>query len=684
MPFLRRMTWTMCIAAVLATGCDMPSLPGPKAGPTPPTVGCARGATPPLDQPRPPVSGGFDAHGVHLRLERNFDSRSISIGLPVPSGAVADPKAIHVSAGGRTLASTVSVTLRNHDQGGAPTDVRAVAIGLPADSVGSSPVDIDIAWTGGSSVLVSAAPFDASSARSPEVVDTAERTIKTVSGKAALVETSHCSRTLYEGREPAVLALYPPGYLAATGILGPLVPASRAEEPDLAGLSFFAKQAEAFGLSSMYRETYPVNPEADSLVNPQVEYEGWLYDRCATFLTFYASSGDTRFLRHSLRTCSYYESKISLSGDTRGIFTGKPDPDPKYSHLRGLLAYYALTGDDGARTAGQAIADMWLNEPDFVASYRQGHIRGRDKLWTERLLATSMEGLLLGHQMLDDPKYLDGFKELLNTAYRHVTGDARTLAVINPGVGPFPPQNCFIHSAAQHSEGDDDEPWCSAWMSELLVAPLEAYQAESGDPRVDEILVRLTRFVRDVGSSYFKGDPVDDTFLKPRVRYSADDGADRRILIPLYGAGLRASGQRDNNGDSDDNQHCADATALVAAGIRALKRQGGFDSHPIGPFKTEGLSFLGLHAELAQCAELTFEDQTRPKRDPAKVTAAGLADGLSNPGAYIHENKIGFPSHANSPLRRLSWWFNTSMLQYGLLADAGISVPSLRTPAIQP
>jgi len=37
-----------------------------------------------------------------------------------------------------------------------------------------------------------------------------------------------------------------------------------------------------------------------------------------------------------------------------------------------------------------------------------------------------------------------------------------------------------------------------------------------------------------------------------------------------------------------------------------------------------------------------------------------------------------------SPQRKLSWWFNTSMLQFGLLKDAGIKVPVLRPGVVQP
>ena len=672
----------LAIVPVL-TACAPPWASPDQSSPGTP-IPCATSSPVPIDERRPAVAGGFNAHGVHVRLEHNFPSEVVSFGLPLPPGAVDDARTLRVSAGGKVVPANVTVTLHGHDRTGNPAGVRAVLLEIPVASLGDAGVDLDVAWTGGASTVVAATPFAKASAPSPAVVDTAERTVRSEGGKATIVETSRCQRVLFTGREPAALALFPDGYLAATGILGPLVPAARVAAPDLAGLAFIPEEGQAFGLSAMYREAYRLNPDPESIPDPAQNYEGWLYDRCATFLELYAVGGDSRLLRHGYRSCSYYQARINLSGQGRGIFSGKPDPDPKYSHLRGLLAYYALTGDEGARVAGQAIADLWLNDQDFVAPYRAGHIRGPDKLWTERLLGTSLEGLLFGSQMLDDPKYLKGFEEILATAYRHITGDAATLAVINPGVGPFPPQNCFIHSAAQHSEGDDKDPWCSSWMSELTVAPLLAYQEQTGDPRVDEIFIRLTRFLRDVGTSYFKGDPVDDRFLKPSVRYNPDDGADRRVLIPLYGAGLGSDGKRKNSGESDDNQHCLDASALSAAGLRALKRQGGFDKNPIGPFRSEGESFLGLHQELAFCAQLTFEDQTRPKRDPSRARPGDLASGLSNPAGFIKDNKFGFPSHADSPERRLSWWLNTSLLQFQLLAEAGVAIPGLQPGRVQP
>jgi hypothetical protein len=285
--------------------------------------------------------------------------------------------------------------------------------------------------------------------------------------------------------------------------------------------------------------------------------------------------------------------------------------------------------------------------------------------------------------MTGDKHYLDAAKELVTTAYKHITGDAAVLAQINPGMS-FPPQNCFIHNAAQQAEDDESVPWCSPWMSELLVDPLLQYQELTADARVDEIFIRLGRFLRDVGTSYFTTDPLDDTFLKPSVCDDPAQGENRRRLVPLYGAGLDASRKRVNSGDWADFEHCSDATALSAAALRALVRTGGYAKNPIGPFASEGESLLALHRELASCAQRTFVEQTRVKRSPSSWTSAELAAGASDPAAFIDANKIGFPIHVQMPQRKLSWWFNTSMLDFGLLADAGIAIGDVGAGKIQP
>jgi hypothetical protein len=227
-------------------------------------------------------------------------------------------------------------------------------------------------------------------------------------------------------------------------------------------------------------------------------------------------------------------------------------------------------------------------------------------------------------------------------------------------------------------------------MPALLVDPLLAYQAQTGDARVDEIFVRLTRYLRDIGTAYFDNNRtnLDDTFLHPATPSRSPDDEDQRLLVPLYGAGLGADGVRRNFGEFDDYEHCLDATAITAAGLRALKRQGGYDRHPIGPFASEGASFLALHQEFAFCAEWTFATDSRPHRNPATwagpAAEAELATGLSNPAKFIADNNIGNISHNVSPSRKISWWFNAALEQFALLREARIAIPVLHAGTIQP
>ena len=138
-----------------------------------------------------------------------------------------------------------------------------------------------------------------------------------------------------------------------------------------------------------------------------------------------------------------------------------------------------------------------------------------------------------------------------------------------------------------------------------------------------------------------------------------------RILVPLYGAGIDANGKRRSFGDYDDTQHCADATALTAVGLRALRRTGTYDQRPTGPFASEGESFLALHHELAFCAYVTFQAQSRTASDPDSLSSDYLATGLSDPAAFIADNEVGYSSHSVSPQRKLSWWFNSALVQFG-------------------
>jgi hypothetical protein len=433
----------------------------------------------------------------------------------------------------------------------------------------------------------------------------------------------------------------------------------------------------------MYRAGYALHPASDSVLDLENNAAPWLYDRCTTYLTAHAHTGDVDFLRDSHKACSFYAGKIGLSGSYKGLFSLKSYPDIKYSHLRGLYVYYALTGSDAAYGAGLAMAEMWLSDPYLVAPYKAGHLPGPDKLWTERNLAAALEGLLYGHRLTGKVEYLNTLKQMITTAHAHVTGSAAVLAQINPGAS-FPPQNCFIHNGLQQAEEGASDPWCSPWMTALMVEPLSEYRAQTQDSRVDEIFIRLGRFLRDLGTSYFTKDLHNDSFLSPSVCDVASAGENRRRLVPLYGVGINASGQKQSFGEWSDFEHCSDTAALMAAATAALHRSGKAGANPVGPFANEGASFVAVHHELLSCAQRTFDQNHRAKRDPANWTSGELSAGSSSPSAFIDGNKIGYPSYHIAPPRKLSWWFNGAMLQFGLLAQENLSVAQLVTATIQP
>ena len=45
--------------------------------------------------------------------------------------------------------------------------------------------------------------------------------------------------------------------------------------------------------------------------------------------------------------------------------------------------------------------------------------------------------------------------------------------------------------------------------------------------------------------------------------------------------------------------------------------------------------------------------------------------------------KPPMPVPISTPQRKLSWWFNTSMLQFALLNQAGIAIPKLAPGKVQ-
>lgn len=667
---------------ILATACK-PSTQSQRG----PTVEINRaGNAMPATPGAPPVARPFST-GVTVHLQKNFEGSSIvSFGLPLPKNV--RPSSLRFRANGVDVAGVkTKALLPDLAPTGEERGARSLLVQLPATVLVDGEANIQIDWNGGAAgVSTEFVPYTAVRHETTEQAEVAERWIEKSGGSYTLVTAPTTTKQLFTAFEPSVLVTFPPGYLSITTIFGGVMSAGELlAKPALNGVTYLSSNLAKFSLGAQYREGYPMKPEA--VFDPKAKFESWLYDRCATFLLAYVHLGDVYDLRHAYRSCSYYASKIGLTGEGRGIFTGKQDRDTKYSHIRGLYEYYALTGDESAKTAGEAIAEMWLADELFAVPYRKGGARGSDKLWTERLLGVSLEAMIYGYFFTAETKYLTAFQELFATAYRHITttnqAELDTITRVH-----FPPQSCFVHSAEQHAEGNG-EPWCSGWMTELLIDPLLCYQDLTNDPRVDEVFVRLARSLRDAGSCYFDSNLLNDSFLAPSKCFDPSNQEDPRILVPLYGYGTQVDGQRRPQGEWDDFEHCADATALTAAAIRALKRQNRFNGPGVGPFKTEGESFIALHEEYSFCARKTFKYWSRTKRDPRNWNGDELARGYSG-GDRVAQNKwlekehIGYAVHDTSPPRKLSWWFNTSLLQFRLLDEAGVNMQTIRAGTMNP
>jgi hypothetical protein len=428
---------------------------------------------------------------------------------------------------------------------------------------------------------------------------------------------------------------------------------------------------------------------------------------------------------------------IEMSGLYRGWWKGKWDYDAgafvwdgKYNQTRGLYYYYALTGDEGGLAAITALADGWKADTLFAVPYMapplgQGKMRGYDKVWTERLLAAAWCGTLYGFMATGNDSYLQAFLALLSTAYTHIstqdqaTLDAITVPYVYNGVTyRHPPQNAWIKNGAQAAESNAMHPHWSPWMSSLVVAPLLSYQEQSNDPRVDEIFIRLGRGMRDSGLTYKAYTTWgNDTFLAPKLEPDAPPVG--RIAVGLYGVGkfidnavtvqptpdwylaafgaartaayeaAKASGFN-RAPDGAEDQHAPDNSALTAAAQRSLVRRPELDEGAMTPFDTERECVEAMHHELSYVSKsfmTTFTDDwiyTDPSRPPGTYhiqsrLAVAYAGGQASIDSYIASTTVGHSKAAAHGLnsRRVSWMFNHSMYQFGLMQAANFSLPTI-------
>jgi hypothetical protein len=157
-------------------------------------------------------------------------------------------------------------------------------------------------------------------------------------------------------------------------------------------------------------------------------------------------------------------------------------------------------------------------------------------------------------------------------------------------------------------------------------------------------------------------------------------------VVPMYGAARRLDGSRNDGAEYSDHEHVPDTTGLTAASWRAFALRP-FTIGPIGPFATEVDCAAALHEEYSASAKhsLSVRDLTiyrDPSCPPGSYHSQGrLAGAYAKPdqgAAYVNTYKLGAPRWYIYPERKLSWWFNSSILQFGLLHAAGLDASQAR------
>ena len=236
-----------------------------------------------------PTPAGDSDSGVTVGLEAIANVNGIvSFGLPLPPGAVEDAATLAVTMAGEPVAATVTVLLDELDSTGEPVGVRSVLVQLPAEC-----------WT--ASAVRSRWPGRAEGSRSrtnrfrsarPAPPPTRRRTSPTTPSKRGptgriagddriATRRSSSRRGSRQCWRPSLTGTWrPPASSVPRWPLGEV-------GDDLAGLRFMSDAVTPFGLSAMFQESYPLNAAmVIDPTDPEDGYEGWLYDRCATFLSF--------------------------------------------------------------------------------------------------------------------------------------------------------------------------------------------------------------------------------------------------------------------------------------------------------------------------------------------------------------------------------------------------------------
>ena len=272
----------------------------------------------------------------------------------------------------------------------------------------------------------------------------------------------------------------------------------------------------------------------DNLIDYEIDYDPWLFDRAMTIFGAYARTGDVAWLRHAHRAAQFYASHVNAAG----YFDLKTPNDLKYSYGDAMLIDLMLTGDTTLSEPIERVASAGVND-GFNVAYSIS-----SNFWTERHLAYTLLAALSAWELTGSAVHGDRVKQIISVASAH--------AQTPPG--GWSVDGCLLHTMESHEGSSDTSPVCSPWMSALLGDAIWRYYLHSGD---DAALVLLSGF----------GD-----FLVNHGTYVAEEGDLAGMTVPYYLASSVL--QFTDSGPWDDVEHTCDVMGLAARAAWAKAQLG--------------------------------------------------------------------------------------------------------------
>ncbi|WP_394843250.1 hypothetical protein LZC95_40145 [Pendulispora brunnea] len=394
-------------------------------------VPACRSSLPPA---RLPVTLVSRSSGNHARA-------IVNLGLPLPPGALEDPRRIRVlDANGRELPSATRPIESWANDGSA----RAVQLQTEVDFGAAATVSVALA-----------------------VGEYPNATRALVPIEETLIDTDGL-------QGPRVLALLPASWLCESRVAGPQVPVEHS--------------GNYAGYDRAVERHFPGSLRyLDSRV-----FSTWLFDRTSTWYKQYVRSGDAKFLDAAYRAAHFVRLQTELQGPDAGIFRLK-GRDLKYVYPQAMHLHALLSGDLRARAAGEAMArycltrwDPWYR-PERYAEPPLGVDPEKDRLfWSARHEAYALLGIAHGWEMTGDLVYLRAMREHVDALHAHQR---------EPPDG-HPPDGSWRQNWALYDPNETRLTGAaSPWMTALLLAALAHVWRITEDARIPEMVVRWCDFL---------------------------------------------------------------------------------------------------------------------------------------------------------------------------------------------